>query len=159
MNTVDTATIAPVRKNVTVNATPEEAFKFFTDDFDAWWPKSHHIGSGVMTRAVIETKLGGRCYGEEADGNKCYWGSITAWEPPQRFVIAWQITPEWKYQPDLAKSSEVEVQFTAVAGGTRVDLEHRNFERQGEGGQAMRAGVDGEGGWKTLLQVYASTLR
>ena len=56
------------------------------------------------------------------------------WEPPHRFVFAWQVTPQWTHEPDLAKSSEVEVKFTAVSdGSTRVDLEHRYFNRHGDG--------------------------
>jgi uncharacterized protein YndB with AHSA1/START domain len=80
------------------------------------------------------------------------------WDPPKRLVFAWQITPEWKYQPDLAQSSEVEVRFTPLdEGATRVDLEHRHFERHGVGGDAMRAGVDTPEGWTGLLDLYAQT--
>jgi uncharacterized protein YndB with AHSA1/START domain len=39
--------------------------------------------------------------------------------------MAWLISPAWKYEPDPAKASEVEVQFTPESdGSTRVDLEH-----------------------------------
>jgi uncharacterized protein YndB with AHSA1/START domain len=110
-----------------------------------------------MTEAVIEPGIGGRCYAKQADGAEADWGQVLEWDPPHRFVIAWQITPEWAYQPDLARSSEVEIRFTAVAGGvTRVDLEHRHFERMGPGGETMRAGVDAPGGWGTLLEDFKS---
>src|SRR5262249_40573730 len=73
-----------------------------------------------------------------------------------RFVLAWQITPEWKYEPDLGRSSEVEVTFTpAEDGSTRVDLEHRRFDRYGDGASVMRKGVDSEGGWGSLLRLFA----
>jgi len=47
------------------------------------------------------------------------------------------------------------VRFTAEAGGrTRVDLEHRNFERLGAAaGEKLRKDVDG--GWPHLLDLYA----
>ena len=154
--TMATETIAPVRRSVVVRASAERAFSIFTDDFDSWWPRSHHIGSSPMKKALIEGRVGGRCYSQQEDGTDCPWGQILVWEPPRRFVMAWQITPEWGYQPDLAQSSEVEVRFTPLGDGTtRVDLEHRNFERHGGGGATMATGVGGEGGWGALLQEYA----
>ena len=86
------------------------------------------------------------------------WGTVTAWEPPRRFVFAWLITPEWKCQSDLAQASEVEVTFTPIAGGgTRVDLEHRHFERHGAGGDDMRMKVDAPNGWGGLLELFKQT--
>jgi uncharacterized protein YndB with AHSA1/START domain len=73
--------------------------------------------------------------------------------------MAWQIDPQWQYEPDLAKSSEVEVRFTPQEGGaTRVDLEHRYFQRHGAGADAMRTAVDSQGGWTGLLQSYAARM-
>lgn len=147
--------IAPVRKSVTVRASQADAFRIFTTEMDSWWPRSHHIGKSPMKRVIVEPKTGGRCYTEQVDNTDCDWGSVLAWEPPRRFVMAWQITHEWQFQPDLAKSSEVEVTFTALGDGrTRVDLEHRHFERHGTGAAAMRAGVDSPNGWGDLLALY-----
>ncbi len=146
-----------VLKTVTVRAGIERAFRVFTEGFDTWWPRSHHIGSSPMTKAVIEGWVGGRCYSQQQDGSDCPWGQILEWEPPRRFVLAWMITPQWKYQPDLSKASEVEVKFTALAdGGTRVDLEHRYFERGGEGWQQARESVNSGGGWGMLLDLFAA---
>jgi len=147
--------IEPVRKTVTVKATQEHAFRVFTEGFDSWWPRDHHIGKSPMKRALIEGFVGGRCYSEQVDGTDCPWGSITVWEPPQRFVFLWQINAAWQFEPDLEKTSEVEVRFTPeVDGRTRVDLEHRNFERMPVGGEAMRNGVDSAMGWGTLLGMF-----
>lgn len=144
-----------VRKNVRVRASAARTFKVFTEGLDSWWPKTHHIGSSPMTRGVMEGFVGGRCYSEQADGTECQWGQIVAWEPPTRFVMAWQITPDWKFEPDLAKCSEVEVKFTPSADGTTwVELEHRCFERQGEGGNEMRKQVDSPGGWGQLMELF-----
>jgi uncharacterized protein YndB with AHSA1/START domain len=149
------AASASVRKSIIVNASVEHAFEVFTAGYDSWWPRSHHIGSSPMIEAVIETRAGGRCFTKQADGTEADWGQVLEWDPPRRLVIAWQITPEWGYQPDLAKSSEVEIRFAPVpGGGTRVDLEHRHFERMGPGGEAMRTGVDAPGGWGTLLEDF-----
>jgi uncharacterized protein YndB with AHSA1/START domain len=146
---------ASVKKSVVVNASVEHAFEVFTTGFDSWWPRGHHIGKSPMTEAVIEGKRGGRCYSTQVDGTECDWGQILEWDPPHRFVMAWQISPEWSYEPDLGKSSEVEIIFTPEqGGGTRVDLEHRHFERMGPGGDAMRQGVGAAGGWGTLLDQF-----
>jgi Activator of Hsp90 ATPase homolog 1-like protein len=150
-------TIDPVRHTVVVKASLERAFRVFTEEFDSWWPRSHHIGKSPMKRAIIEGRAGGRCYTEQVDGTDCDWGTVLVWEPPRRFVMAWQVTHEWGYEPDIAKSSEVEVRFTPESDGrTRVDLEHRNFERHGAGGEILRASVDSTGGWGELLKLFAT---
>jgi uncharacterized protein YndB with AHSA1/START domain len=150
------STDVPVRRSVTVKTGVEHAFRVFTEGFDTWWPRTHHIGKSPMTRGVIEPFVGGRMYSEQVDGTDCPWGQVTTWDPPHRFVFAWQINHQWGYEPDLTKASEVEVRFTPEAdGSTRVDLEHRYFERMGSGAAAMRTGVGGEGGWGGLLKLFA----
>jgi uncharacterized protein YndB with AHSA1/START domain len=146
---------ASVKKSVTVNTSVQHAFDVFTKGFDEWWPRSHHIGKSPMKEAIIESGVGGRCYTKQEDGTESDWGQILEWDPPNRFLMAWQITHEWGYEPDLAKSSEVEIRFTAQpGGGTRVDLEHRYFERMGPAGDTMREGVGGPGGWPGLLDMF-----
>lgn len=153
-----TAQAVTVNKSVTVKAGLEHAFKVFTEGFDTWWPRGHHIGKKPLQKAVIEPRAGGRCFGREADGNECQWGTVTAWEPPNRLVLAWQIDPNWQFEPDISKASEVEVRFTAESAGvTRVDLEHRHFERHGKDADKVRIPVGGIGGWETLLQIFART--
>ena len=145
----------PVRKNVRVRASAARAFKVFTEGIDSWWPKTHHIGSSPMTRAIMEGRVGGRCYSEQENGTQCDWGQILVWEPPLRFVMAWQVRPDWQFEPDLEKCSEVEVKFTPSSDGTTwVELEHRHFERHGEGGGNMRNQVDQPGGWGLLMELF-----
>jgi len=144
-----------VLKSVTVKASPERAFEVFTRDHDTWWPRTHHIGKSPMTRNTIECFPGGRCYSSHEDGSECDWGKVLVWEPPTLLVLAWMITHEWGYNPDLTKASEVEVRFTPVEGGmTRVDLAHRYFERMGPGGSEMRTAVDR--GWPKIMDMFAA---
>jgi uncharacterized protein YndB with AHSA1/START domain len=144
-----------VKKSIVVNTSVERAFDVFTAGFDSWWPRSHHIGKSPMKQAFIEGRVGGRCYTTQEDGTDCPWGTVLVWDPPQRFVMAWQITHEWGFQPDLAKASEVEIRFTPEpGGGTRVDLDHRHFERMGPEGETMKVGVGGPGGWPGLLEMF-----
>ena len=145
----------PVRKSIMVKASPEKAFRVFTDEIDTWWPRSHHIGKSPMKKIIMEGRPGGLCYARQEDGSDCPWGQVLVWEPPRRFVMAWQITHEWGFEPELARSSEVEVRFTPEGdGSTRVDLEHRNFERHGAGAETMRTAVSSPGGWESLLEMY-----
>jgi uncharacterized protein YndB with AHSA1/START domain len=147
--------LAPVHKTVTVRASLEHTFEVFTEGFDTWWPRSHHIGQSPMKKAIIEGHAGGRCYSEQADGTDCDWGRVLVWEPPHRFLMAWQVNGQWQFEPDLAKCSEVEVRFTdAGNGATRVDLEHRYFERHGAGAENMRMAVDSQNGWSGTLGLF-----
>jgi hypothetical protein len=150
-----TASALPVRKSIRVRANAARAFKVFTDGLDSWWPRTHHIGNSPMIKGVMEGRMGGRCYSQQADGTECQWGQILVWEPPTRFVMAWQVTPAWQFEPDLSKCSEVEVKFTPYPdGSTLVELEHRYFERHGAGGGSMRDQVDQPGGWGGLMELY-----
>ena len=155
--TIDPSADIPVRKSIVVKTSVTRAFKIFTEGFDTWWPRSHHIGNAPMKKGIIESRKGGRCYSEQIDGSECDWGTVLAWEPPYRLVFAWQITPTWQYEPDLAKASEVEITFTPQDdGATRVELEHRYFERHGAGFEKMREGVGAPGGWGSMLDLYSA---
>ena len=148
-----TIEIAPVRKSVVVDASPPQAFAVFTSGIDRWWPKSHGIGATPITQSVIEPFVGGRWYTQHEDGSDVVLGHVRVWEPAQRLVVSWEISAGWKPDPRPAFTSEVEVRFTAEAGGTRVELEHRNFERLGAAaGEKMRKDVDG--GWPAILDLY-----
>ena len=132
----------------------ERAFEVFTSGFDSWWPRTHKLMPADLDVAIVEGKVGGRCYQRAVDGSECDWGQVTAWEPPRRVVVAWQLDGQWKYDPDLTHASEVEVTFTAQDGGTLVVLEHRHFERHGASGSQVQTGVGGEGGWSSLLGLF-----
>jgi uncharacterized protein YndB with AHSA1/START domain len=150
------AETTPVRKTIHVKTSVERAFQVFTDGFDSWWPRSHKLFTDAeLDKAIIEGRVGGRCYQRASDGRECEWGKVTVWEPPRRVVVAWQLDGQWQYDPDLAHASEVEVTFTPEADGTvRVDLEHRHFARHGASGAMVQTGVGGEGGWASLLGLF-----
>ena len=149
-----TVTIAPVRKTIVVKATLAHAFDVFTRSFDAWWPRSHHIGKAALRRAVMEPRLGGRWYEIGEDGSECDWGRVLAWEPPTRLLLSWQIDGRFQFNPSIA--AEVEVRFIAAGDTTRVELEHRGFETFGrEDGERARQAVDSPGGWSGILEQFA----
>ncbi|WP_433968120.1 SRPBCC family protein [Tunturiibacter gelidiferens] len=164
LNTQDTMTmeveaqvIEPVRKSIRVRADAARAFRVFTEEMDSWWPRTHHIGSSPLKRVVIEGRPMGAIYSEQEDGTNCPWGSVLTWEPPHLFVMAWQIKPDWQFEPDLSRCSEVEIRFTPADDGTTlVELEHRNLHRHGVGGAKMREQVNAEGGWGALLGMFGA---
>lgn len=145
---------APVRKTIHVNAPPERAFEVFTSGIGRWWPKTHKIGLADLDRPIIEPKAGGRWYELDVDGSECEIGKVAIWEPPSRLVLIWQLTPDFLFDPQLI--TEVEVQFTPEADGTRVELEHRKLEQMGDKANAMRETISGPGGWPRLLELFAS---
>jgi uncharacterized protein YndB with AHSA1/START domain len=151
---VNQTTIAPVRYSVTVPISAQRAFTLFTEGFNTWWI-GHRIGEAEMAEAVIEPRVDGRWYERGVDGTECDWGKVLVFDPPERLVLTWQLNCQYKYDPDLAHASEVEVLFTEENGLTRVALEHRYIERLGIGGDELAAGVSGEGGWPGILELYA----
>jgi uncharacterized protein YndB with AHSA1/START domain len=153
---IEQATTSAVRRSVTVQAPPERAFEVFTAGMSTWWPmESHHIGEQMAVEVVIEPRAGGRWLERDAAGNECEWGYVTDWDPPRRVLLAWHLTPQFDFDPDPAKATEVEVRFTPRDGGTLVELEHRGFERHGDTGPGMRRSVADSGGWTELLATYA----
>jgi len=154
---MDRSQLESVRRSLRVKATPERAFRVFAEEMDSWWPKSHHIGSSPMKAIVVEPRPGGAIYTVQEDGVHCPWASVVAWEPPHKFVFAWHVTPDWKYEPDVTRCSEVEVLFTRTDdGNTLVEFEHRHFERHGEGWQTMRDAVGSEGGWNGVMALFVA---
>ncbi|HZR79561.1 MAG TPA: SRPBCC family protein [Candidatus Binatia bacterium] len=143
-----------IRKQLTVEAPQERAFRVFTENMGAWWPKQHHIGASPLKACVIEPKPDGRWYEVGEDGSTCDWGKVIAWDPPRRLVLAWQLDAEFKYDPALV--TEVEVSFTVLGPKrTRVDFEHRNLDRFGDAAERMQRDLGG--GWGQILESYAET--
>ena len=153
-----TISIAPVRKTIVVQATPLRAFEVFTAHIDRWWPKSHGIGSAPVRESVIEPFVGGRWFSTCEDGTVVTLGHVRAWQPGERFTVSWEISAQWKPDARPEFTSEVDVIFASVADGrTRVELEHRDFERMGAvDGERMRNDVDR--GWPGLLELFAKSV-
>jgi len=148
-----------VRQSITVAAGQERAFRVFTEEFGAWWPRDYSIGKVEMADFVVEPKAGGRWYEVGVDGTECDTGRVTAYEPPRRLVLAWHLNGSWQFDPDPDHASEVEVLFIAEGGNrTRVELEHRYFERHGADAAAVRGAVSATGGWGRVLDAFVGRL-
>lgn len=136
--------LEPVRKTVTVKKTPAEAFEIFTAKLASWWPLSQFsIYQAEAVTCAFEPRSGGDVYETSRSGERSVWGRILAWEPPDRFVMTWHPGR------DADTAQEVEVRFAAVAGGTRVELTHRGWEKLGAEAAPTRESYDS--GWETVF--------
>ncbi len=140
-----TRDLSPIRKAVSVDAPPESAFETFTARVASWWPtQTHSIFETEVADVVLEGSVGGRLYERSVDGAEADWADVLVWEPPHRIVLRWRVNPE-------RSPTEVEVRFRAEGTGTRVELEHRGWERTADSdGHASYVA-----GWGVLLDRYA----
>ena len=144
-----------VRKSIVVQAPLERAFSFFTEHFDRIKPREHNLLGADIAETVFEPRAGGQIYDRGVDGSECRWARVLAYEPPNRVLFSWDISPQWQIETDPEKTSEVEVRFTAESPeSTRVELEHRNLDRHGPGWESERDGVDADQGWPLYLERY-----
>ena len=150
------AQVTSVRTEVVVEAPVERAFRVFTEEFDKIKPRDHNLLDTAIAETVFEPRVGGHIYDRGVDGSECRWARVLVFEPPTRVVFSWDISPQWQIQADPAKGSEVEVRFIAeTPQRTRVELEHRNLDRHGDGWEGEREGVGGQGGWPLYLRRFA----
>ena len=144
-----------VRTSIVVEAPLERAFSVFTTGIGSWFPSEYNLLDVDIAERVFEPHVGGRVYDRGVDGSECHWARVLAYEPPERVVISWDISPRWQIETDPEKTSEVDVRFISEAPErTRVELEHRHLDRHGEGWEQTRESVGGEGGWPGCLRSF-----
>ncbi|HEX5436678.1 MAG TPA: SRPBCC family protein [Gemmatimonadaceae bacterium] len=149
-----------VRMQIVVAASVERAFRVFTEQFDRIKPREHNLLGVDIAETVFEPRVGGHIYDRGVDGSECHWARVLAYEPPHRVVFSWDISPHWQIETDPEKTSEVEVRFVAESPErTRVELEHRNLDRHGEGWESLRDGIAGKDGWPLYLQRFGGLLK
>jgi uncharacterized protein YndB with AHSA1/START domain len=145
--------------SIVVEAPIDRAFSVFTDDFGSFKPPDHNLLDVEIAETVFESHVGGNIFDRGVDGSECRWARVLAYEPPNRVVFSWDISAQWQIETDLDKTSEVEVRFIAESPDrTRVELEHRNLDRHGEGWEAERDGVGGDQGWPLYLDRFAGRI-
>jgi hypothetical protein len=101
---------------------------------------------------VAEQPLGPRrIYERTADGNELDWGEVTVWQPPTKLAYRWHLGR------DRADATEVEIRFLAVGTATtRVEIEHRGWERLGAAGEQWRE--QNQAGWQALLPAFKAAI-
>jgi hypothetical protein len=141
--------IEPLRLSFDVQCRIEHAFDVWTNRIDQWWPRAHSVSAESGLEVVVEPRVGGRIFERTPSGAEHDWGEVTLWQPPTRFGYLWHL------RRDRADATEVDITFTPrTQSSTRVDIEHRGWERLGvEGPQWREANV---GGWSALLPHYVA---
>jgi len=136
-----------VQKTIVVRCGLETAFRTWTEQIDAWWPKAHTRSGNPATTIVLERRLGGRIYERTPDGVEHEWGLVTGWDPPRHFAYHWYLGS------GAERPSQVEVRFTAEGDGrTRVEVRHRGPELLGAIWARNSALYDAA--WAHLLPAY-----
>jgi uncharacterized protein YndB with AHSA1/START domain len=153
------ASDATIRNSVVVEAPIERAFSVFTNDFGSFKPREHNLLQVEIAETVFEAYVGGNIYDRGVDGSECRWARVLGYEPPNRVVFSWDISPYWQIETDPDKTSEVEVRFIAdTPDRTRVELEHRNIDRHGDGWEGTREAIGGDQGWPLYLDRFADLI-
>jgi hypothetical protein len=148
----------PVRQSTVVRASVQHTFGTFVTKIGAWWPvQAFSAGRDRVRDVTIEQRQGGRVYETWDDGTEIDWGTLIAWEPPERFVMTWTGTPA---------ATEVELSFAPLGPAlTRVTLEHRGWDALTEEQLAADCALPGgytsgayATGWSTILARLADTI-
>lgn len=154
MTTLQAISAAPIRKTLRVRAPRDRAFDIFVARMGDWWPAEHSLLKAPRTAVIVEPEVDGRWYEIAEDGSEAQWGKVLVWDPPNRLVLAWQLTSEFTYDPDFL--TEVEVSFHSEGDATRVEFEHRHLDRYGPEGLARLAAMETsmDQGWGEILDRF-----
>ena len=116
---------AKIMVSIRLKVAPAVAFDLFTRKVDDWWRKGPKYRMGPQGRLRFEPGEGGRLIEiyDEAAGELFEIGRILVWRPGERLVFEWRLP---NFTAD--QSTEVDIGFTAVEGGTRLTLEHRGWD-------------------------------
>jgi uncharacterized protein YndB with AHSA1/START domain len=137
-----------IRKSVSVACPLEDAFRVFTAEIASWWPlATKSVGLEDAVTLVIEPRRHGRVYERVRGGEEHEWGEVLAWEPPDRISFSWHPGR------DSETGQEVEIRFSAAGTETRVELEHRGWERLVATADEIPAHF--VSGWDEVLDRYA----
>lgn len=119
--------IEPIRLEVTVRRSMQDAFSQFTGRLTDWWPSQRFtFGPGRSHEVLMDPFVGGRFYERYKDGDEFTSGEVLAWEPPRRVVFTGR--GQW------AVSTRVTVLFTSDEPlATRVQVEHSGWEHMSDG--------------------------
>lgn len=141
--------IDPIRIEFDVACPVERAFEVWSTRIDTWWPADHTVSAEDDLTVVLEPRPGGRIFERRSNGVEHDWGEITVWEPPTRLGYTWHLNR------DRSDATDVEIRFIRRDdASTRVEIEHRGWERLGADGENWRD--RNHGGWSTLLPHYVA---
>ena len=134
-----------------VACSPEHAFATWTSRLAVWWPRDHTVTGYDDVAVVMEPGVGGRIFERTAAGDEHDWGEITRWEPPDRLAYLWHLGRA------ASDATEVDIRFIPTGtGSTRVQIEHRGWERLGHDAAMWRD--RNRVGWESLVPYFAAAI-
>jgi uncharacterized protein YndB with AHSA1/START domain len=141
-----------IRKEIYVDASPETAFRVFTEQIAAWWPL-HKYGLFLEDRdsVVFEDRDGWKLVEKAKDGREAFWGEVLEYEFASRLRMTWHPGHSLEAMP-----TEIEVTFAADGDGTTVVLEHSGWEKCAGDRREARTGYDR--GWNEVLDTYKAAV-
>ena len=137
----------------------DRAFEVFIEQFGDFKPKEHNLLGAPIAETTFEPRVGGHIFDRAEDGSECRWARVLAYEPPNRVVFSWDISPYWQLETDEAQRQRGRGPLRRRdAGPHPVELEHRNLDRHGPGWEGVRDGVADDAGWPLYLARYADVV-
>jgi uncharacterized protein YndB with AHSA1/START domain/uncharacterized protein YciI len=135
-------TLPPIRRSVVVRATPQQAFRAWTQEIGQWWPLPRFSVFGEGGRVAFE---GEQLVETAADGTRAVWGRVLEAEPPHRLRFSWHPGSD-------EVRGTVEVRFVPITDDlTLVVLEHTGWEAYAD---PLAARGEYRGGWAVVQGCY-----
>ena len=132
-----------VHKSVTIARPPDVAFKIFVEEIAQWWPVDKYSFLGPDATPIIEPRVGGRFYETSPDGREYTIGEVLRYEPGVRLTYTWN-------HREGKGTTEIDIRFSSVDAGTRVDVAHSGFEKLAD--DTLAAGYST--GWDEVLGYF-----
>ena len=147
--------IPPIEKTITVPCDQKMAFDVFLNGMGDWWPKDKFTYSamkGAPAKTIrVDPKEGGKITEIGSDDTETPWGHIETYDPYARLGLRFHIPAPGHEDGGL---SLLELTFTPVDDGTRVDLVQSDFEGIGDMAEMVRGGYGH--GWAMIFEgAYA----
>lgn len=133
--------VAPIRREVLVDAPPDVAFALFTAHIGSWWP----MGAYSVYEGSVAFE-GSRLV-ERSGAQMSVWAEVTEWSPPTRLALDWH-----PGHPD-GPATTVELTFEPAGAATLVRLVHSGWEALA---QPAAAREEYTNGWPGVLGRFAA---
>ena len=151
--------IPPIEKSITVPCDQKMAFDVFLNGMKDWWPKDKFTLSamkGAPAKTIrVDPRAGGEITEIGSDDTGTPWGHIETYDPYGFLGLRFHIPAPGHEDGGL---SLVELTFTPIDDGTRVDLKQSDFEGIGEMAEMVRGGY-GQG-WTMIFEgAYAAACK
>jgi uncharacterized protein YciI len=135
--------LPPIHRQIVVPASPEAAFRVFTERIGTWWPVAAFSVHGAGSRAAFRD---GRLVETGPGGETEVWGTVLDWQPPRSFRMTWHPGR------DADGASTVTVTFAPVGDdATLVTVRH-------QGWQSLAARNEYRNGWPAVLGALSAAV-